>query len=178
MKNKLIYTIICILLLIIPSTTALNNITETCAGKSDSKPDLEIVDVRIEYDRNGWPRFFLCIKNSGTSSVPSETWGKNRLTIKELFRNKTVYSETGEYWSGHQPHAPGAIIENIIGSIDATSLRTIFLYHIFFEIDSNNNVHESNENNNIVWAYVFGFWIWSMPPKVIICGLRLGRLRH
>lgn len=137
------------------------------------KPDLEIVDVEIDYYSRGWPKFLIDIKNNGFSV----SWGGECcITFKKLFMNITKYSKSWS-WSSNENHFHNAIKRLNTNEIEVENLPPIFFGRVFFEVDPKGNVNESNEQNNVVWSFTFVRWFQSMQ-WTIGASISLGKLRQ
>ena len=126
------------------------------AYSGSGKPDFKIVDVKIGRSSGGWPYVLVYIENCGSGV----SWnGECRFTIKRLFKNSNMYVRARGW--GNKPHNSGTIEDLYMGSfieIYGNRLPALFFARIFFEVDPNDTVDESNERNNRVWTYIFGVW--------------------
>ena len=58
-------------------------------------------------------------------------------------------------------------------------LPFFFIGRGFLEVDPNNNVNESDEQNNVVWAYMIGTGSgFEEPPFCLLCYYFIGKLRQ
>jgi hypothetical protein len=136
-------------------------------------PDFVIEDVKIFYSDRGWPMADIYIKNLGASV----DWNRRgKMTIKKLFQDENLYSKNDDY-GGVRNHPSGAIKTVTLLEFDMESLPGFFFARVFFEVDDNNKVEESNENNNVVWAYMFCYWYWLLNERVIAGRFKIGKLR-
>ena len=121
---------------------------------NDDLPDLMIDNVIIYYSTRGWPMAKIHINNLGGNVE----WNlKCKLTMKKLFGNITIYKKTEDY--GSQIEHPTDTIKTLtMYEFDMDKIPMIFFGKIYFEVDPDNKVIESNEKNNLVWTYVFCWW--------------------
>ena len=164
-----IITLVIILLLI---GMTISSSTGLYLEKQSTKPDFRIVDVEIKYYLSGWPQFLIYIENIGQGF----SWnGECRYTFKKLFQDKNVYSKTVD-WDSNKYHSNGEIKRVDTLEIDVEKLPSFFIGRIFFEVNPNGIIDESNEHNNVVWSFIFLRWFqylqWSISTRII-----LGRLR-
>jgi len=98
------------------------------------------------------------------------------VTVKKLFENTTMYSKTRN-WGANHPHNSGTIKVFNMLEFGIETLPSLLLARIYFEVDPNDKVDESDEGNNVVWTYIFLWWIqflqWNILSRII-----LGRLRQ
>jgi len=139
-------------------------------GLPIQQPDFEIVDVEIKYKSN-LPRFLISIENKG---LCVHWTGECKITFKLLFLNKTIFYDY-EDWGSVKPHRLNEI-KVLTSDLRIGKLPRIFIGRIFFEVNPNRIVNESNEKNNAVWTYIylhyFGYGEENMITKVIIGKLR------
>lgn len=179
MNKVWIASILACLMLLIPfnsvvgdSDVDFSKLNDSVVSQSDELPDFKIVNVGIGYHPKGWPTATISIKNLGGDVK----WNfECKVTIKKLFQNKNLFSKTVKY-STSQWHLSGEIKTFFMKEFWMLGVPTIVFARMFFEVDPSNEVVESNEANNVVWAYVVGLYInmyrWAF------CKLFLGRLRQ
>ena len=136
------------------------------------QPDLTIDSIKIIYTNNGWPQPIIQIDNLGASV----TWNLEcTLTLKKLFSDTTIYSKTENHGTSY-PHHPNTVKTLNMLELDLEQLPNHFIARVFFEIDPFNMVHESNEDNNIRWTFMYCRWFqlnfWTLGCKILI-----GRIR-
>jgi hypothetical protein len=146
--------------------------TGLIAEQQTTIPDFRIVDVEIKYYLCGWPQFLIYIENIGQDV----SWnGECRYTFKKLFRDENVYSKTVD-WDSNKYHSNGEIKSVDTLEINVEKIPNFFIGRIFFKVNPNGIIDESNEHNNMVWAFIYLHWSqwlqWSIRTNIII-----GRLR-
>ena len=147
---------------------------DTMVCQNEGKPDLKIVGVEWQRRENGFPYFFVSIKNCGQADA---TWnGATRLFVIGAKNNKNYGTFTG-FWGGQKKHAAGTI-KTTMFSFGGTEFW--FSFHesfcrLYFEVDFYKVVDEENEENNGVWAYSYIICIMVAPGW--LGNIILGRLR-
>jgi len=119
------------------------------------RPDLKIISARETNNPWGFPICYITVKNFGFGAVPSWTGIECTCTIKKLFKNEVVcfISKT---WYPINPFEQGEVKEVGVGDFCVDDMPMFFYGRIFFHVDPNDNIDESNEYNNKAWAYVQG----------------------
>ena len=149
--NKgIVFGTIVVLLLTVPSSLATFNLhtVETLNNnKSDGKPDLVIQDVTFQTQYLLWNSCAVVI-NKGNANVPDKHIELRGVSFKPLTRR--MY---GEYQNRFRMAnmKPGETRDVCSFSPNPSGWGKMKVY---FMVDADNNIDESNENNNVVWAYV------------------------
>lgn len=150
LKRSLIISIIFLLL----STSSLPMV-----NAREEKPDLKIIDlIGCLSSKGGSIGVSVTFTNVGKIPIPEGTLTLCNLKVKTLFLPLTIcikWSSTGE---SLYPDKNGDMIFPIYAPIFG-------IYRCYTEIDPFNLIEESNENNNIAWAY---FIIVNVPFNVPI----------
>ena len=132
------------------------------------------MNVEINYySGSGCPYAIIDIINDGSSV----SWdGAVRITIKRLFGTTTYMSKTVK-WGSNQNHGSGVVEDLNSKEFDLDDIPHLFFGRIIFEVDPNNDVIEQNEENNVVWAFIFGSWL-NLVDGAVGANFNLGRLRQ
>ena len=145
---------------------------------SESKPDLILYDILTDENPWGFPYFKIKIKNDGNESIPKGTEIKTWLILKRLVIPKEECFDEVEI-TLKKALNPGGKISFNIGSKCILRIPSIFIGRIIIDIDPNNYVKESNEENNNIWGYILGTGFADPDaPPCIFCNYIIGRLRQ
>jgi hypothetical protein len=163
MQNKilskgLVVGVMCLLLfsttpIIIGHNIKKENQTSTnqnVINQGDAQPDLKIIN--FYYQQHNWPECYIVAKNIGDGAVPSGVSIKSHMAMKL----KKSFDQVCSYTDTHQllyPINPG---EKTTCNGGCFCVDKLFYFngYVILEVDPDNNVIESNENNNVVWAYL------------------------
>lgn len=147
------------------------SVSQSCLAMAN--PDFEIVDVKLKYTDWGWPYFLIDIMNHNVSYL----WkGRCQVSFKKLFSDETVYSKMF-HWGYNQMHWSWKVKTLRTWEIDMEYMPKYMVGRIFFEVDPNNQINETNEDNNVVWAYCFYYWFQFVPDTIAV-NMFIGRLRR
>ncbi|KYK19988.1 hypothetical protein AYK24_04565 [Thermoplasmatales archaeon SG8-52-4] len=157
LREGLVVGIICLLLF---STTPImigqnikevnqTSTTQNIINPEYPQPDLKIVD--FYYKQNLWPDSYIVIKNIGDKTIPSGTYLKSHMVMKtKSFHQECSYTDSSTLL---YPINPGKGI-TFLGGWFCVDKLCYFNGYVILEVDPDNKVIESNENNNVVWAYL------------------------
>ena len=156
-KKVLVVGIFCFLLLATTPILIGHKVQKENQILNTSKPDLIIYNADIEQHR--YPALYIDTENIGDSAVPTGIEIKNKMKINTLIFNETICSYS-KSWHPLNPFEPGERHHNsYMGYFCVDSIPRLNFGYIFFEVDSDNNVDESNEKNNIVFTFILIFVI-------------------
>ena len=151
-KKGIVFVILVVMLLIIPSTLATFNptVVKTLNNNSNSvdKPDLVILDVFNDFDI--WWYINALVLNDGAGDIPGDVPRTLRCVVF-LPLGRTKAGEYSRGCSGSYPPTPPGETINFI--LDYMEPKGNGFFKVYFEVDYGNSIDESNENNNVVWAY-------------------------
>jgi len=138
-------------------------------------PDLLMEDVIVKYYLSGWPYLKVKINNTGANV----NWNlKCKFTIKRLFRNEVLDSRSASHGEIIL-HETGDVKTLRMGNeIIVEKFPNVFFGRIIFEVDPDDKVEESNEKNNVVWAFLYCRWLQWIDIHEMSCNFKIGRLRQ
>ena len=149
-KKGVVFGIIVVMLLIVPSTLATftPNEVKTLNNKSNSedKPDLVIQDVIFEWHYLLW-HSYVVVLNQGTANVHGyQGFAIRIVAFRTLIPIKTL---DDIYRFGGAPMQPG---ERRFLNLPDYVPRGFGFYKVYYMVDPDDEIDESNENNNVIWA--------------------------
>jgi hypothetical protein len=145
--------------------------------QGNSKADLKIINAYVGCNGWGYPSCGVDIQNCGNGAVPSWTNIRCSMTMKKLLQNESVCFFLQDTWWTINPFDPGEIEDLYMGYLCADELPFFFLGRIFFEVDPDNIVDESNEKNNVVWTYIYTI-VFALDYPWGFCFVFIGPLRQ
>ena len=157
LRKGLIIGIICLLLfstapIMIGQNIKKENQTSTnqnIINQGDAQPDLKIIN--FYYEQHNWPECYIVVKNIGDGVVSSGVTIKSHMAMKtKSYHQECSYTDSRILQS---PINPGAKT-TFLGGCFCVDKVCYFNGYVILEIDPDNKVIESNENNNVVWAYL------------------------
>jgi len=164
-KKGVVFVIIVVMLLIVPSTLATFNLTVVKTIKNNTGedlPDLVILDIKKGSDYKDWI-LNAVVLNDGDGEVPGGTDRTLKCTVFSPILPIKVLEHTYPITGGTHPILPGEISSSFRLGICKPS-DPPGIYKVYFKVDPDNAIDESNENNNVVWAYYIFHWIYVRTP--------------
>jgi hypothetical protein len=170
MKNNLLTKtlflgIICLFLLM-PNMSAMCKISDIKSplNSSEDLPDLKIISIKLGHGYVYW-YLYAVVLNDGTGAVPAWTERTLRCVAIRPITKKVVADHTFSIGGG-TPSIPPGETSTIFRLWDTHPSTPFGLYKVYFEVDPDHAIYESNENNNVVWAYFLLFEGWSHPKQL------------
>ena len=161
--NKgIVFGIIVVLLLTVPSSLATFN-TDTVEtlndNKSDGKPDLVIYKITFQPQYLLW-NCCVVVTNRGSANVP-----KNEIKIRGVSFIPLIRIMFNEYWDhfGGGNMKPGETCEVCTFG---PSVQGWGIMKVYFMVDAENVIDESNEFNNVVCAFVWYPLLLGTPVQL------------
>jgi hypothetical protein len=145
------------------------NITESKSNLDRELCDLVIVDV-YEGEDNDIPFWYMqaVVKNVGLGTAPYGPDRYFRIVVQRPILGNVVDADTN-IEPGRNPVPPGETTKEFCGWLGEPTIMLPGIYKIFYKVDSGNVIPESNEDNNVVWAYYImlsWFSIFSSPTRI------------
>ena len=141
------------------------NTVESESNSGRALPDLVIIDVYKE-ECNEKPYWYMqaLVKNIGEGTVTNERWRTFRCVVKRPYLGIIVYDFIEVHLGPSIP--PGETTKTFRFWPGGPEVVFPGIYKVYWEIDEENFIPESNENNNVIWAYYqMGGLFSTYPPK-------------
>ena len=164
-KKGFVFVIMVVILLTVPSTFATfnHNVVETLNNdKGEDLPDLKIFEIKEYFNEYYW-YLYARVLNQGTGEVPRGTERTLKCAVFSPILGIKVSEHTYPITGGTHPILPGEISSSFRLGICKPS-DPPGIYKVYFKVDPDHAIAESNENNNVVWAYYIFHWIYVRTP--------------
>ncbi|MCK4995295.1 MAG: hypothetical protein KAR55_00260 [Thermoplasmatales archaeon] len=114
---------------------------------------------------------YAVVLNDGDGEVPGGTERTLRCVAMRPISRRVVVDYSHTWAGGTYPIPLGGISHDFFLGVVKPS-APLGLYKVYFEVDPDHAIDESNEDNNVVWAYYILFFMYTFFSPRRLTNLR------